>query len=359
MLKKFHFLIAAILFGLTVQVQAADISFLGDFIYEVSDDNDADKDGFNLGAVDLFVTESISKDASALVEILINDDTSSEGFKVSIERYWVQKAFNPSLKLSFGRHHTPLGYYVRQYHHGALLDLSTARPQVLTHVVPLHMVGIMAQGTKAIGGRVYGYEFATGNGPSVNTESLSGLQNNDSGDPGDSLSSVLRIYSVFDSMNFTLGGSFMSGSVPESGSTTATDNASGKAFGDTLVDQTYMGLDFNYENGPLQILSEYLISNSEDPDTGIDGETTAFFVQPSWRFGNDVTIGYRFESLTIDDTDPLFGGFRPRPEADYHVAVIRYDVEHSHAMKLVFQRMSPETGDDSDTLKIQWAFLIP
>lgn len=334
---------------------AAELSYMIDITYESSDG----KNEFSHGAIDMFGNFEISDDSIAFLEIVVSDKPDGS-FGLSVERHWVQKDFHPLLKVSAGRHHSPLGYYVRQYHHGALLDMSTARPAVLTHVVPLHIMGILMQGEKKLNLGVFGYEFAFGNGPSLNTNPSSTVkfEANDGGDPDNAMSYILRLHSTIN--NVDIGTSFMTGEIAETGAEEreVIISESGLAKGDKIADQTFIGLDFRYTDGPLAIHSEFLTSQSKNALNGVKGNTRAFFAQAAWTLGNNITVAYRYEDLTVDASDIVFT-LRKKSSRDYHVAVLRCDMSPTEAIKLVYQKETPDGGASINTLKLQWAFMIP
>src|SRR5213075_2706220 len=90
-------------------------------------------------------------------------------YEVQVERSIIRYDYNDYFKISFGKYHTPISYWNTAYHHGAWLQTTTSRPdmiQVGGSFLPVHFVGALAEGTLPSGPLNISYDAALGNGRS-------------------------------------------------------------------------------------------------------------------------------------------------------------------------------------------------
>src|SRR6266852_2183775 len=73
--------------------------------------------GFNLGQLDLHLASALSHKVSYFAEITFNAHPTD--YTVEVERNIIRYDYNDYFKLSFGRYHTPIGYWNTAFHHGA------------------------------------------------------------------------------------------------------------------------------------------------------------------------------------------------------------------------------------------------
>jgi hypothetical protein len=122
--------------------------------------------GFGFGQLDAFVTSSLNDRISFLTEVVFEYDDGH--FVPDIERVQVAFQVAPHLKLSAGKHHTPLGHWNTTYHHGALIQPTIERPLVFRFeddggVLPIHATGVMLSG-RGIGASGLGFDVMVANG---------------------------------------------------------------------------------------------------------------------------------------------------------------------------------------------------
>ena len=72
---------------------------------------------FYTGDFDLFLTSKISDKASVLAELVFGQG-DAQSFSVDLERVLLKYDYNDSLRMSFGRYHTGIGYYNTAFHSG-------------------------------------------------------------------------------------------------------------------------------------------------------------------------------------------------------------------------------------------------
>ena len=132
-------------------------------------DQKATTSGFNLGQFDLHLASALSRKISYFAEITVN--AHPEDYTIEMERSFIRYDYNDFFKISFGRFHTPIGYWNTAYHHGAWLQTTIDRPflvKVGGTFTPLHFVGALAEGNIPSGGLGLGYNVGIGNGRGSN-----------------------------------------------------------------------------------------------------------------------------------------------------------------------------------------------
>jgi hypothetical protein len=122
---------------------------------------------FSLGEHDFFVTSQFNKKISFLGEYVVRfNGSSATTFLPSIERSFVKFNTKGNHYLIAGKIHTPLNYWNDVYHHGRLFFPVIDRPLSFSYFVPLHTLGVQAQGQN-LGNLNFGYDVVVGNGIST------------------------------------------------------------------------------------------------------------------------------------------------------------------------------------------------
>src|SRR2546425_13004144 len=92
---------------------------------------------------------------------------TATGFNLEIERTILRYDFSDLLKLSAGRYHTPISYWNTAFHHGQWLQTTANRPEMIKFggfFLPVHFVGILAEGAVAPRSLGLHYDGGGGNG---------------------------------------------------------------------------------------------------------------------------------------------------------------------------------------------------
>jgi hypothetical protein len=121
--------------------------------------------GFNLGQLDLHLASALSHKVSYFGEITFNAHPTD--YTVEVERNIIRYDYNDYFKLSFGRYHTPIGYWNTAFHHGAWLQTTISRPEMVQFggtFIPVHFVGFLAEGNIPSGAAGLSYNVGVGNG---------------------------------------------------------------------------------------------------------------------------------------------------------------------------------------------------
>ena len=141
-----------------------EIRGFGDVNFSATDQQGTTS-GFNLGQLDLHLASALSRKVSYFGEITFNAQPT--GYTVEVERNIIRYDYNDYFKLSFGRYHTPIGYWNTAYHHGSWLQTTISRPEMVRFggtFIPVHFVGFLAEGNIPSGGAGLGYNVGVGNG---------------------------------------------------------------------------------------------------------------------------------------------------------------------------------------------------
>src|SRR2546427_2460287 len=146
--------------------------------------------GFNLGQFVLHLASPLSKKVGYFGELSFT--ARPTGYDLQVERTIIRYDYNDYFKVSFGKYHTPLGYWNAAFHHGAWLQTTISRPQMVQFggtFIPVHFVGLQAEGNLPSGGLGLGYSVGLGNGRSSILSKA--------GDSGDSNDNRAWVASVF------------------------------------------------------------------------------------------------------------------------------------------------------------------
>src|SRR6202171_3110436 len=121
--------------------------------------------GFNLGQLDLHLASALSRKVTYFGEMTFN--AQPNGYTVEVERNIIRYDYNDYFKISFGRYHTPIGSWNTAFHHGAWLQTTISRPDMVRiggTFIPVHFVGFLAEGNIPSGGAGLSYNVGVGNG---------------------------------------------------------------------------------------------------------------------------------------------------------------------------------------------------
>lgn len=345
-------------------VQALDIGAMGNVDFTASNQQNY-ANSFSLGAFDIYGNQQIDTKTRVFFEFVLEDGGSGMG--VDLERMFISRKFSSAFELSAGRYHTPLGYWNKTYHHGAIMSDTVDRPSFLefedasTAILPMHIIGLSAEGSVTGGAGKLGYQLAMGNSSSLdstkptNGRSELGLPN--VSDNADKKAALIRVVYQPEGvpMHFAVFG------MNESYAEAAT--AGGYlAQGSTLVAQRVAGFDTRYATDKFDVTAEYFnIRNGAQNGVG-DGLThtgKAYYVQVGYKVVDNWKVVYRRESVDFDAADEYFK-LLGTEKGHKDVAGIRYDLDDSNALKFEIKRNTPDSSlnrQSDTTYMLQWAFM--
>ncbi len=248
--------------------------------------------GFTLGQFVLHVASPLSQKVSYFGEVSFT--ARPTGYDVAVERTIIRYDYNDFFKLSFGKYHTPVGYWNAAFHHGAWLQTTISRPEMVQiggTFIPVHFVGLEAEGSIPSGGLGLGYHVGLGNGRSslLSTAGDAGDSNNNRAWVASLSARPTRFYGL------EVGGSAYRDKVsPQTGGN----------FGEWIT-SAYVA----WTKEKPEILSEFANVHHQDVQTLQTFNSQAFYVQLAYRFGwqeNKWKPYYRFERIHRPVADRVF-----------------------------------------------------
>ena len=272
---------------------------------------------FGLGQFDAFITANFPQKLSFLSETVIEGD--SREFAVDIERLMVTYTHAPSLQISVGKLHTPIGRWSTSYHHGTVLQPTIDRPLLYRFeddggVLPIHTVGLAISGHE-IGPLRLGYDLVIGNG----------IGSNHQADNNRSKSVTLAGYSQMTS-SLRIGGSWYQDHL-----TAGTRRPTGDTLGIDLDLRLFGGYG-HYSRGPVEVLVEYQRATSRELPDGPRHSSNLWTGYAGFTVGR-WTPYLRLDGLELDRTERYF----PNEKRRLDVVGARVDLTSSAVAKLEWQ----------------------
>ena len=246
--------------------------------------------GFKLGQFVLHFASPLSEKVSYFGEVSFT--AVPTGYDLSVERTIIRYDYNDFFKVSFGKYHTPIGYWNAAFHHGAWLQTTISRPEMVRFggtFIPTHFVGLQVEGNIPSGGLGLGYNVGLGNGRS-SILSKSG----DSGDSNDNRSWVAAVFA----RPARLYGLQVGGSVYRDKLTPQP----GQNFGEWIS-----AADVVWTKEKPEFLAEFANVHHRDVLTSNTWNSQAFYVQLAYRLPwqqNKWKPYYRFEYIHKPESDP-------------------------------------------------------
>lgn len=284
--------------------------------------------GFYLGQLDFHIASALSKKISYFTEITINPHPAD--YTIEVERSFIRYAYDDYFKLSFGRFHTPIGYWNTAFHHGAWLETTVDRPfqvKVGGTFTPLHFVGALAEGNIPSGPLGLGYNIGIGNGRG-SVISRPG----DAGDINNNRAWVVKLFSrPVKARGLELGGSFYHDKI------TLT---TGPEYREWIANAYLV-----WTKGAPELLTEFYNVNHRNIQTNAVANSDGMYAQFAYRlpwFEKTLKPYYRFEYTHMPLSEQVFT-HEPQVES---IVGIRYDISTFAAFKMEYRYMAyhPEQG---------------
>jgi len=327
----------------TPSLMQPEFSFLGfgDFSYLSRDAGRPD--GFAVGQAVAHVTASL--DNSLLVFGEFSMTAKDNEYKATVERLIVRYEFSDSFKLSGGRYHSPIGYWNSAFHHGAWLQTTISRPEMVrfgSKIVPVHFVGLLLEGSLPKNRLGLSYAAGFGNGRHANV-----AQAGDAGDiNGDNAWMLQLNASPSGFLGVKAGIGYYSDTV------SPTDRAD--------IDERTFSAYFAWERESPEFIVEFLNSTHEFvADSSINGNVDAWYAQFGYRLSgrNKQWKPYaRYESNEVDDSDPLLGD----QGLNYDAAIlgVRWDFSAYASLKAEYRNEEFNNGGKEDNFRLQVSFVL-
>ncbi len=312
----------------------------GDVRFRATDAR-GDTNSFSLGQLDLFVTSRLSDTFSFLSEIVFEADPTN-AFGIDVERLLLQYSPNDYFNFGVGRYHTAIGYYSTAYHHGTWFQTTTGRPFIFRFedqggILPIHSVGITANGRVPSGGLGLHYVAELGNGRASRSPLSEAVQN------------------VVDENNhkaFNLGLYARPDEVPglQAGFSVYRDLLT--PAGAPKIGQTILAAHVVYVKPSFEWLNEALMIRHAPLGASRIFHTPAFYTQISRRFGL-VRPYFRYEYVNAPANEPVFSDITRRNGPSLG---LRFDVSEFSAFKVQYDRTARRGQPVINGLELQFAF---
>jgi hypothetical protein len=295
-----------------------------DLTFASRDPRGAD-DGFRLGQFILHFSSALSPRVSFIGETSFT--AQSSGFNLEVERAVIKYSYNDYLKVSFGRYHTPIGFWNTAYHHGLWLQTTVSRPEMVQfggRLQPVHFVGLLVEGAIPSGPIGLGYGGGVGNGRGLNI-----ARAGDAGDVNGHRAWLANVQSRPPAVpGFQIGASVYGDTVTTGG---------------PEVSERIASAHVAWTHERPELIAEY--ANVRHALRAGDGVSThAFYIQSAYRLPqlNEVLKPYyRFERIDTPAVDPILD----TRDLFSHTIGLRYDISHYAALKGEFRRARDRRGN--------------
>ncbi len=285
-------------------------------------DQQGTNSGFFLGQLDLHIASALSQKISYFGEITMNAHPNE--YTLEVERSIIRYDYDDYFKISFGRFHTPVGYWNTAFHHGAWLETTVDRPflvKVGGTFTPLHLVGALAEGHIPSGGLGLQYNVGIGNGRG----SLI-ARPGDSGDVNNNRAWVVKLFSrPAKFYGLEVGGSVYRDKITQPGLPDYRE----------WISSAYVV----WTKGAPEFLAEFDNVNHHNILTGQDANSDAFYAQFAYRlpwFEKTWKPYYRFEYTHMPLSEQVFV-YQPQVGS---ILGIRYDISNFAAFKLEYRYLN-------------------
>jgi hypothetical protein len=290
--------------------------------------------GFYLGQFVLHFASQLSKKVSYFAEVSLTAQPNL--YNVDLERSFIRYDINDAAKVSFGRYHTPINYWNTAFHHGAWLQTTIDRPNMIRFggtFEPVHFVGAQSEGTIPSGGLNLGYNVGIGNGRG-SIFSRAG----DNGDVNNNRAWLVNVYSrPTRFQHLQVGGSFYSDLLSSSTATPL-----GQRFNEWIAAGHLI-----WTSEAPEFLAEFANVHHRSDLTGQEFDSQGGYVQIAYRlpiWERHWKPYFRYDYIQVPAGDPTFTPIVP--DVRGFTLGTRYDISDFAAFKAEYRnnRGAPGVG---------------
>jgi len=313
----------------------------GDISYISRDGNN--NDGFVIGQGVAHVSAYLGQSLGVFSEISATGRDS--GYSMEIERLIVKYDFSDQLKVSAGRYHTPMGYWNSAFHHGAWLQTTTSRPEMVkfgSKILPIHFVGLLAEGNLPNHTLGLSYKVGFGNGRHANIGRAG-----DAGDINGDKAWMTQVQIAPESRYGLVAGLGYYNDEVAPGDRPPIKEGIVSAFA-------------AWTRESPEIILEYLRSDHESVvDSSDSGNTRAWYAQFGYRLKGDKSLWKpyaRLEDTNVDSTDPLL--FDQGLDYDARILGVRWDFNPYAALKFEYRNEEFNNAGRENNFRVQLSFVL-
>jgi len=314
-----------------IHYPSLQIRGFGDVDFHATDQKDSTS-GFSLGQLDLHFASPLSRKVTYFGEVTFTAQPTT--YDLNVERSFVRFDYNDYFKISFGKFHTPIGYWNTAFHHGAWLQTTIIRPDMIKFggtFTPVHIVGAQAEGSIPSGGLGLSYSVALGNGRGANFSKAG-----DSGDFNNNRAWLAKLSSQpFHLSGLEFGGSY---------------------YRDELTPQP--GVNFRewiaggyvtWTRGRPELLAEYENVHHASLQTSQTFNTTGYYAQVAYRLPwqeNKWKPYYRFEYIHRPPQEPVWDSTGTPLVEDLvgSTVGVRWDITNFACFKGEYRKVRQDAG---------------
>lgn len=323
--------------------QGPEFNFMGfgDISYISRDGNN--QDGFVIGQAVVHLAASLGESFGIFAEASATAKDSEYSFE--IERFIAKYEFSDIFKLSGGRYHTPIGYWNSSFHHGAWLQTTISRPEMIrfgSKILPIHFVGVLMEGTLPQGELGLSYSAGFGNGRHANI-----ARAGDAGDINSDNAWMVQLKAApakFFGLNVGLG--------------FYTDEIRPDDRPD--IKESTVSAFVAWTKESPEIIFEYLHSEHELlNNSAVSGDVDAWYAQFAYRLKEDLSDWkpyLRFEKTDVDDTDPLL--FDQGLDYEAGIIGVRWDFNPYAALKAEYRNEEFDNLGTENNFRLQLSFVL-
>lgn len=327
----------------SVDPSQPEFNFLGfgDISYASSEGSGVD--GFAIGQAVAHLSASLGESLGVFGEFSATAKDSE--YSIEVERIIVKYDFSDSFKLSAGRYHTPIGYWNSAFHHGAWLQTTVARPEVVkfgSEIVPIHFVGVLLEGAIPSGSLGLEYKAGFGNGRHANI-ARAGDAGDINGDRAWMVQLNARPQTLF-GLNVGLSVYNDQVTLPASPS----------------VEESTVAAHAAWNKESPEVIFEYIHSTHDlVTDSSASGDVDAWYAQAAYRLpgsSRDWKPYLRLERTKVDDSDPLLGA----EGLDYEGGIlgVRWDFSPFASLKAEYRNEEFNNGGRENNFRLQIALVL-
>jgi hypothetical protein len=296
---------------------------------------------FALGQLNLFITSRLSSRIDMLSELVFEADSTNE-YSVEAERLLLRYSFNDYFKLSAGRYHTAIGFYSTAYHHSTWMQTATDRPFIFAFedeggILPIHNVGVSAEGLIPSGQLGLHYVAEIGNGRASRSKLDEPVQNvvSDHNGKAFNIAFFARPEAV---RGLQFGYSFYHDNLVPAGLPN--------------IRETIMAVHIVYQTSQFEFLNEGIFINHALVNLPTVYRTPAFYTQISHSIGLFRPY-FRYQFLNASTQEPIFGdvGRRNGPSIG-----LKYDFGEYANFKAQYDRAGTRLANSTNGVTTQLSF---
>lgn len=299
--------------------------------------------GFNLGQVVAHVIVAFNDRLNYFGEF--SATAQPTGYAFEVERSILRYDFDDAVKVSVGRYHTPIGYWNTTFHHGAWLQTTVSRPEMIkfgSQLVPTHFVGAFAEGNLPASELGLQYMIGVGNGRG-GTISRAG----DAGDVNGSRAWTIALFARPAALfGMQMGAGYYRDRVTPTTGASANEGISSAYFA--------------WQRERPEFIAEYVHIDHTPVAGGATAHSDAGYAQLAYRLTGVAHLWkpyVRAERTAVSASDVIFAPLALGYQGG--IAGVRYDFASFAALKTEYRRERFQTHDWSNSVYVQASFTVP